>query len=318
MGVNVIQLTSKKYHENILGSLQQLWLQGHLNDVTVQVNYEGDVQEFQAHKVMLAASSGYFKEILLSQDASPQDRFLLSNMHFDYFSKFLEFVYTGKIEVARGKIADVLAAALSLDCKDLAEVCGEAMTAGILDSPTKKQANHAVDNDDLHGDEKEKGTKRKMQPKGFHSSPSPEKEVQAKRSKDKDGCKKTKVKKLKLRLAGRKVLQRRLTMKQVNFNNENKASDEDTEMEAQEENPGDKDDESFLVTQRCPADDWECEEDEQSAGPEEALMLSLGDEEEEEQEQSTESSKRASKAQFQCNKCQRTFHYERSYLKHIR
>uniref|UniRef100_A0A4W6E1T6 Heterogeneous nuclear ribonucleoprotein A0, like n=1 Tax=Lates calcarifer TaxID=8187 RepID=A0A4W6E1T6_LATCA len=95
MGSKVVQLTSKSHHENILASLHQLRLQGHLNDVTVQVDYQGDLQEFQAHQVVLAASSGYFKKVLLSQDAA-RDKLLLSNMHSSNFSKFLEFAYTGK------------------------------------------------------------------------------------------------------------------------------------------------------------------------------------------------------------------------------
>ncbi|TMS12372.1 GDNF-inducible zinc finger protein 1 [Larimichthys crocea] len=76
-------------------------------------------------------------------------------------------------------------------------------------------------------------------------------------------------------------------------------------------------------------DDWEGEEDEQSNDPEDSLLLSLEEkeekkeeeEEEEEEEdedgQSKETLKKTYKAQFQCNKCQRTFHYERSYMKHI-
>ncbi|KAI4801973.1 hypothetical protein KUCAC02_019837, partial [Chaenocephalus aceratus] len=70
MVLKVVQLTSKSHHENILSSLHQLRLQGQLSDVTVQVDYQGEVQEFQAHQVMLAASSGYFRDILLSQDAT--------------------------------------------------------------------------------------------------------------------------------------------------------------------------------------------------------------------------------------------------------
>ncbi|KAK1889499.1 GDNF-inducible zinc finger protein 1 [Dissostichus eleginoides] len=195
MVLKVVQLTSKSHHENILASLHQLRLQGQLSDVTVQVDYQGEVQEFQAHQVMLAASSGYFRDILLSQDAT-RDKVLLSNMHSNDFSKFLEFVYTGKVEVVRDKIGDVQATAQFLDCEDLSQICGEAMSAGILQKPTKKTESEDVGKGDLHDAKKEKGTKGKKQPK-------------------------------------------------------------------------------------------------------------------------RETSKRTSKAQFQCNKCQRTFHYERSYLKHI-
>ncbi|XP_070782034.1 GDNF-inducible zinc finger protein 1 [Enoplosus armatus] len=331
MGVNVIQLTCKSHHANILASLHQLWLQGQLSDVTVQVDYQGDMQEFQAHQVMLAASSGYFKKILLSQDAA-RDKLLLSNMCSNDFSKFLEFVYTGKVEVARDKIGDVQAAAQFLDCEDLSEVCGEAMSAGILQKKTKKtSASEVVDEDDLHGAKKEERTKGKKQPKSLLlkrqlSPQSSEKEVISKRFKAKNLMKdeKRQGRELKRRLAGRNVLQRRLNTERDALNNENQVSNEGTERqedkseaEALPENQAEKRDKS-LLRPVSDVDDWEWEEDVQSNDPEDPLVLSLGEDEEEEEEgQSRETLKKTSKAQFQCNKCQRTFHYERSYLKHI-
>ncbi|XP_078130425.1 uncharacterized protein gzf1 isoform X1 [Sander vitreus] len=321
MGVKVVQLTSKSHHENILASLHQLMLQGQLSDVTVQVDYQGEVQEFQAHQLMLAASSGYFKKILLSPDAT-KDKVLLSNMHSNNFSKFLEFVYTGKVEVVRDKIGDVQAAAQLLDCEDLSAVCGEAMSAGILQKPTRKtSASTVVDN--LHGAKKEKRTKGKNQPKSLllkrqRSPQSSEKEVISKRLKvknaEKDGKRLGRT--LKLRLAGHKVLRKRLnTKKGANPNNENQVANEDTEANedrTEAEAQAEKMDESSLGMPASDADDWECGEEVPSSDPEGSLLLSL-----EEEGESKGTLKRTSKAQFQCNKCQRTFHYERSYLKHI-
>ncbi|XP_059213057.1 GDNF-inducible zinc finger protein 1 [Centropristis striata] len=329
MGVKVVQLTSKSHHENILASLHQLRLQGHLSDVTVQVDYQGDVQEFQAHQLMLAASSGYFKKILLSQDAA-RDKVLLSNMHAKDFSKFLEFVYTGKVEVVRDKIGDVQAAAQFLDCDDLSEVCGEAMSAGILQKPTRKTS-ASKDKGDLHGAKKEKSTKGKKQPKSLFlkrrlSSQSSEKEVISKRLKAKNAVKdgKRQERNLKLRLAGHKVLQKHLHAKRE-ANNENQVTNADTEenrdrtdAEAQPENQAEKGDNLSTGRPVSDADDSECEENVQSSDPEDSLLLSMDEEEDEDEEgQSNETSQRTSKAQFQCNKCLRTFHYERSYLKHI-
>ncbi|KAG7240188.1 hypothetical protein INR49_027228 [Caranx melampygus] len=278
MGVNVVQLTSKSHHENILASLHQLRLQGQLSDVTVQVDYQGDIQEFQAHQVVLAASSGYFKKILLSQDAA-RDKLSLSNMHSINFSKFLEFVYTGKVEVARDKIGDVQAAAQLLDCEDLAEVV------------------------------------------------SSEKEVKSKKVKTKD--EKRQRGQVKQRLPGRKVLQR--NAKKETFNNENQVTTKGTEEnedrtdgEAPSEKQAEKEAETLMAMPMSDVDEWECEDDVQSNDPQDPLLLSIEEEEEDEDEdeegeegQPKETSKRPSKAQFQCNKCQRTFHYERSYLKHI-
>ncbi|XP_057678487.1 GDNF-inducible zinc finger protein 1 [Corythoichthys intestinalis] len=120
----VVQLTSESHSQKVLDSLYQLRLQGHLSDITVQVDYQGQSKAFQAHRVVLAASSGYFSNIFLSQDGIP-DQIPLSNMLPCDFFDFLEFVYTGKVELVQTRIADVHAAAKLLDCKELARVCIE-------------------------------------------------------------------------------------------------------------------------------------------------------------------------------------------------
>ncbi|KAI3364537.1 hypothetical protein L3Q82_011321, partial [Scortum barcoo] len=297
MSVKLVQLTSKIHHENLLASVHQLWQEGRLSDVTVQVDHQGDVREFRAHQVMLAASSGYFKKILLSQDAA-RDKLLLSNMNSNDFSKFLEFVYTGKIEVARDKIGDVQAAAQFLDCEDLSVVCGEAMSAGLLQKPSDPP--EVVDKDELHGAKKEKRTKGKKQLRSSLlkrrlSPQSSEKEVTSKRFKStlKDGKKQGA--KLKLRLAGRKVLQKRLNTKKAAVSDENQVGNEGVEEgadgneakprpENEDEPRTENEDEPRTEDEAWPGmpdSDWEGEEGVQSDDPENSLLLSLGEEEEE-------------------------------------
>lgn len=321
MGVQTVQLTSKSHHENLLASLCQLRQLGQLSDVTVQVDYQGNMQEFQAHQVMLAASSGYFKKMLLSQDVA-QDKLLLSNMHSSDFSKFLEFVYTGKVEVARDRIGDVQAAAQFLDCHDLSKVCSEAMSAGILQKHVANtSASEAVDKDE--GAQKEQISKGKKQPISVHLkrqlSPQSLEKVVSKRCKAKEAVKddKTLAKKLKLRLAGRKILQRCLNTKTDTFNKAHEENECRDETEPLSDEQADKLDKPSSEIPACDMDEWQCEADMLSDDAEDPLLLSL-EEEEEEDGQSKETLKRTSKAQFQCDKCQRTFHYERSYLKHIR
>uniref|UniRef100_A0A3B3CL89 Heterogeneous nuclear ribonucleoprotein A0, like n=1 Tax=Oryzias melastigma TaxID=30732 RepID=A0A3B3CL89_ORYME len=124
MGIKVVQLTSSSHHENLLSSLHDLKQQEHLCDVTVQVDFMGDVQEFRAHQVVLAAISGYFRTALLTPRPM-EDKLQLSNMHSHDFSKFLDFAYTGKVEVARKKIGEVQAMAQFLDCEGLSNICSE-------------------------------------------------------------------------------------------------------------------------------------------------------------------------------------------------
>lgn len=330
MGVNVIQLTSKNYHENILASLQQLRTEGHLTDVTVQVDNQGCRQEFQAHKLMLAASSGYFKAALFSQDAA-QEKIAVLAVHVEHFSKFLEFVYTGKIELTREKIGDVLAVAECLDCKDLAEVCREALTAGIVPDPASAIYEPVVvDTHELHAQihgQSSQGAKRKRQPKNSQMQPiqSPEIEVKAKRGKAKTTASgESRGKKRKVSSGGHKVAQRRTTRQRQTFYNDSQGSNEDSddmedgaEAEDQLEPLEHRGDNSMLIIPSFDNDeDWaDGGHNEDSAA---ALQLSARNEEDKDEEESKESRKKPSKAQFQCNKCQRTFHYERSYLKHIR
>lgn len=332
MGVQEHQLTSDSHPKNILTSLHQLRIQNQLCDVTVQVDHQGKVQEFRAHRVILAASSGYFKNILSSQDAA-KDRLLLSNMQSGDFSKFLEFVYTGTVQVSEDKIAEVQAVAEFLDCGSLSEVCGEALRRGGLLNPREKTCASGVKPQAASGGtEKGRKTKGKKQTKSSHlkrqRSPksSEAEEVIRKRLKVKNIQKnaRTRGKKLKLKLAGCKVLRRRWYYSS-NENLRGKklvggAGPEErrngTEDEAQPEDKRDKTDETSTAGPSSDQEEWECEDEVHSIGPQDPLiLLEAGNEEE---GQFKRKQKKASKAQFQCDKCMRTFRYERSYLKHIR
>ncbi|XP_061563135.1 GDNF-inducible zinc finger protein 1 [Cololabis saira] len=329
MGIKDVQLTSHSHHANILASLYQLKLQRQLCDITVQVDNQGDVEEFQVHQLILAASSGYFKRMILSQDVT-QDKLLLSNMHSNVFAKFLDFAYTGKVEVPRVQIADVQAMAQFLDCEDLTKVCDEALSAAIPKKPMRKgsaskieilpELNSAEKIDKTKGKTKRLSLKRKLSPQ------SSEKEVTKKRCKPKSALMspKRRSRKLKLRVAGRKVLQkswfspkRTLPVENQDGNVISVESEDRAETESQPEN------EVPLEKPASDVDDWECEDEGQSNDPQDPSFLPEEEEEEEEEEGQTEEGeskekfKRSSKAQFQCDKCQRTFHYEKSYLKHI-
>lgn len=329
MGHGVVQLTSQNHHENILDSLHQLRQRGQLSDVTVQVAYEGEVQEFQAHQVMLAASSGYFKNILLSEDAAT-DKLLLSNMSSADFSTFLDFVYTGKVEVDKDKLGDVQAVAQILDCKELLEICGEAMSFGNSQEPGEiPSAPEDVEKGDLHGAGMVQRSRGKTKSKSValkrqRSPQNAETEVQSKRLKAKDAVKDQngKVKQPKNRVDGHKVAQRSLSTKRDVSGDADQVANEDTE---EDENRAEsktrpkrrvkRGEESSPETPASDGEDLELEEDVLNDDPEDPLFLSS---EEEKEGEARLALKRKSKAQFECEKCQRTFHYERSYLKHIR
>ncbi|XP_038141976.1 GDNF-inducible zinc finger protein 1 [Cyprinodon tularosa] len=316
MGIKVIQLTSKFHHENLLASLHQMRMQGQLCDITVQVDYQGDVEEFQAHQLILAASSGYFQKILLAQDAN-QDKIQLSNMHSTDFSKYLEFVYTGKIEVARNKIGDVQEVARLLDCEGLSVVCGDALSAGVLERPERKTCGSegggelpAAQKEEEKVKAKEQHLKRQLSPQEIQDL---KKKLKAKTLQRKTT--KT-MRKLKLRLGGRKVPLRRLHVstkddsqdknqaKESRGKEESERENKDVENEVQEHDQG-------LASDGVHDSDFG-EDPPNDDDDDQGELLT-----EEEDDDDEGNGKRLSKAQFSCNKCQRTFHYEKSYLKHI-
>jgi len=363
MGDGVVQLSSAAHHDNILSCLQQLRLGGQLIDIIVQVDHHGEVEEFQAHQVMLAAYSGYFKRLLLSRDAVP-DKLFLSDIRTANFSTFLDFVYTGRAEVARDKLADVRAAAVLLDCKDLSEVCVAAMTASAPseESPGAAAAAAAVGQSDEYpspeaGGKKQprlRGLKRKSPLKGGDANKDPSFVAPAERVNDDsavpqvetadEGC----GRRSSIRLAGRKistgVLKRwdpRGRRAAETLDPDSPSSETDENKTAEEEHADappqslavkdeDRDkssDGDVVVRVVIGADDddeYEEEDDGVGSGIPERCTLYLSGEEEEEEEEEEEggdgkrTKKRTSKALFQCGSCQRTFHYARSYIKHIR
>lgn len=130
----MVQLSSAFHHEDMLQSLHQLRLHGHLCDVTVQVDFQGELEEFEAHQAVLAASSGYFKNILLAPD--PPKKLFLGNVRTTDFTRFLEYVYTGKLEVdkefAKDKIGVIYEVATLLECKSLVQACISVLDEGSL------------------------------------------------------------------------------------------------------------------------------------------------------------------------------------------
>ncbi|KAJ1156409.1 hypothetical protein NDU88_009128 [Pleurodeles waltl] len=128
MEPRAVLLESKSSPFNLLNEMHQLRLLGHLCDVTVRVEHQGTRGEFLAHKVVLAATSKYFKEVFLNEDpimrGSKAD-ILLNEVQVVDFASFLEFVYTAKVEVEEHRVQRMFETAEKLKCLDLTETCFE-------------------------------------------------------------------------------------------------------------------------------------------------------------------------------------------------
>ncbi|MCI4389457.1 hypothetical protein PGIGA_G00098280 [Pangasianodon gigas] len=122
-----VQLISSSYHEHLLGAMWKLRVTGNLCDITVQVDFQGELEEFTAHQIVLAASSGYFKTLLLAEERV--EKLFLNTISPEVFTKFLEYVYSGKMEVEESCLDHILNMAKLLDCQDLVDACSTKLLA---------------------------------------------------------------------------------------------------------------------------------------------------------------------------------------------
>ncbi|XP_061097462.1 GDNF-inducible zinc finger protein 1-like [Conger conger] len=138
-----ITLQSKDAASNLLRSLHSQYLLGHLCDVTVQAGPEERRGSFRAHRAVLAASSGFFRKMLIGPEplAAPRHAVLLQDVSSDDFAALVEFVYTARVEVTRAQLPRLQQAAAMLECRDLEQAC-QVTTVTTTDPapPSERQA----------------------------------------------------------------------------------------------------------------------------------------------------------------------------------
>ncbi|KAJ8270483.1 hypothetical protein GJAV_G00115320 [Gymnothorax javanicus] len=326
-----VQLMSNFYHENLLGEMQRLRLTGDLCDITVQVDFEGQLEEFEAHQVMLAASSSYFRGILLTKN--PPSKIFLGTVPTSNFGMFLEFVYTAKLEVEKSKTGEILEMAKMLECSDLVEACrrasehesadlGDQSSSQICDLQSSQSAD--TQEQDILGNSLEDPNEE---------SPVAEKLRPQKRGKKRKRAKSTLGRRQSIRLAGSKGAGNSPKKKKYATRLKGPlkaptpprepdpmrgASDGDVSQGRAtdvSENPkgaapkmaGEPSEQGDDL-----ADDYQ--DPTESYHSESDFQI---EEEDEEEEETRIGEKRKRNGQFNCDKCQRSFHYEKSYLKHI-
>lgn len=85
-----------------------------------------DDAEFQVHKIVLTACSGYFERMFLSSfKESQQTEITLNDVDKSAFSTILDYCYEGTISLDTGNAQDILAVASMLDIDEVQSFCAE-------------------------------------------------------------------------------------------------------------------------------------------------------------------------------------------------
>lgn len=112
-----IQLDIPDFSNSVLSHLNQLRVQGRLCDIVV--NVQG--QSFRAHKVVLAASSPYFRDHMSLSQMSTVSLSVIRNP--SVFEQLLSFCYTGRLCLQLADIISYLTAASFLQMQHIIDRC---------------------------------------------------------------------------------------------------------------------------------------------------------------------------------------------------
>lgn len=112
-----IQLDIPDFSNSVLSHLNQLRVQGRLCDIVV--NVQG--QSFRAHKVVLAASSPYFRDHMSLGQMSTVSLTVIRNP--SVFEQLLSFCYTGRLCLQLADIISYLTAASFLQMQHIIDRC---------------------------------------------------------------------------------------------------------------------------------------------------------------------------------------------------
>lgn len=335
MESSTVLLESKSSPLNLLHEMHELRLLGHLCDVTVSVEYQGVHEDFMAHKAVLAATSKFFKEVFLNEKSvdGTKTNVCLNEVQVDDFASFLEFVYTARVRVEEDRVQRMLEVAEKLKCLDLSETClqlkKQMLESVLLELQTFSESQEveassgpqvsvtpsskaSVPGEDAHSNGIVDSSDYPIERLDNGLLPeTPSRKCKEKLDKKKDVAKPPypKIGRASGRLAGRKVFveipKKKYTRR---LREQQKRAEEAAENDRgpQDQTPDDErtETEPASKSEACPA----------SVELEEGLQRK----EQEGMKEEEEGKDGEKKSNFQCTVCDKSFLYEKSFLKHIR
>ena len=106
--------------ENVVGQLspaERMWKDRDFTDVTL---VSGDHVKIEAHKVILASSSNFFRDIL-KENPHPKPLLFMKDFHHNHLKMALEFIYKGECAVFKDDLKEFLETAKVLEIEGVTE-----------------------------------------------------------------------------------------------------------------------------------------------------------------------------------------------------
>ena len=145
MALDLVTLSSNRFHQATLSAFTSLLEDVHFNDVTLACK---DGQQVKAHKVILASASPFFKTILI-QNHHQHPLIYLKGVDARDLRGILKFIYSGEVEVEKEEVARFMGTANDLEIDGLTlgqETKGTEKTLEVDGFTTSKAPNSPKEN----------------------------------------------------------------------------------------------------------------------------------------------------------------------------
>ena len=148
-------LTWPTYSDHTASMLSQMMRCNNFADVTLVCD---DKKQIQAHRNVLSACSGFFKDILLINLQSVQHPVVfLRGVHSEELNTILQFVYEGQVSICQDKFTKLYEVAKSLEIVELALIIQFSM----LNKDT--ETNTPINNESQETVSQEKNERKRLQ-----------------------------------------------------------------------------------------------------------------------------------------------------------
>jgi len=119
------QFELEQYSNDILCRLNELRHNSLMCDVTIKIEHSGVKKKFSAHKLVLAASSPYFKAMFAGgcKEKNSSEVSMTNYIHPEVFSRILDFVYTSRIQISEKCVLHIMSGASMLQMNHVVKIC---------------------------------------------------------------------------------------------------------------------------------------------------------------------------------------------------
>lgn len=125
-GHGYLDYTIENHASKAFEKMDELRRNNQLCDVLIKVNYNGQEEDFPAHRIVLASCSPFFRAMFSNNFRECQAKEItIKDLHPLVMQRLIEFAYSSRITVGEKCVLHVLLAATRYQMEDVSKACSD-------------------------------------------------------------------------------------------------------------------------------------------------------------------------------------------------